>query len=80
MHFIFLLLALVCEIGGVVCSIIILIEAFQDEVWKGLVCLLCGLYGLYYMIFEFEHENKWGIVLGSLCGWSLASAFGAMAR
>ncbi|MEA2552829.1 MAG: hypothetical protein QOJ65_1005 [Fimbriimonadaceae bacterium] len=31
------------------------------------------LYFLYYALFEFEHENKWLIVLGSLGGSAIAS-------
>ncbi len=51
---------------SLVCAIIILIDAFQDEVWKGLVGLLCGLYLLYYAIVEFDHPNKWLIIIGWL--------------
>ncbi len=65
------LAGIACIIGGIVCYIMILIEAFRDEVWKGVVSLLCGLYGLYYSIFEFEHDNKWLIVCGALFGSSV---------
>jgi hypothetical protein len=51
---------------GLVCWFVILIDAFKREVWKGLASLLCGLYMLYYAFFEFEHKNKWLIVLGLL--------------
>lgn len=51
-----------------VCSIIILIDAFQNEIWKGIVYLLCGLYALYYTFVEFDHENKWLIIAGALGG------------
>ena len=51
------------------CWIFILIDAFKNEVWKGILCILCGFYMLYYMLVEFEHENKWLIVGGEiLCG------------
>lgn len=57
------------SIVGLVCTIIVLIQAFKDSILKGLICLLCGLYYLYYAIFEFKHENKWLIVILSLlCG------------
>jgi hypothetical protein len=52
---------------------VILIDAFQDALWKGLVCLLCGLYFLYYAIFEVEHENKLLLVLLSLGGSAIAA-------
>lgn len=80
MSIIFTLLGLLCLVGGVICSIIILIGAFQDEVWKGFVCLLCGLYMLYYAIVDFDHEKKWTIVLGSLLGSVLGSVFMAIAQ
>ncbi len=76
MSIIFLLLGVACLLGGLFCTVIILIDAFQDAIWKGIVALLCCfLYYLYYALFEFEHQNKWAIVLGSLClnsaGWFL---------
>ena len=44
--------------------IIVLIHAFQNEIWKGFVGLLCGLYMLYYAATEFEHEKKSQILPG----------------
>jgi len=61
----------VCIIASVVCWFMILINAFQDEVWKGLLFFFCGLYALYYAIVEFDHENKWQIVLGNLVGGAI---------
>lgn len=72
MHLLFGLLAAVAAIVGIVCWIIILIDAFQDSVWKGLLFFLCGLYGLYYALFEFEHENKWLIVILAFFSSSIA--------
>ena len=67
---------------GLVCSIIVLIDAFQNEIWKGVLYLLCGLYALYYIFVEFDHEKKWAIVagafLGAFCGWGLIAVGGAM--
>ena len=55
------------QLISAVCSIIILIAAFQDEVWKGLLCLFsCGLYWLYYTLLEFQHEKKGLILVGVL--------------
>ena len=66
---------------GFVCSIIVLIAAFKDEIWKGVVGLLCGLYLLYYAIFEYGGDNK-GLVLGGLVlgmiGGGLLRAAGGM--
>ena len=47
-----------------VCSIITLIAAFQDEVWKGILSLLCGFYWLYFIFAEFQHEKKGLILVG----------------
>lgn len=65
-------LGFVSSILAFVCWIIILMDAFKKEVWKGVVGLLCGLYLLYYAIAEFEHEKKWLIVLV----WLLGVSFG----
>ncbi len=67
-------------IAGVVCWIIILIQAFQDEVWKGCVSIICFLYWIYYAIFEFEHEHKWLIVVLALVGDSAGGALIAAGR
>lgn len=72
MEIIKLLFAAVFGLAGLVASIIILIEAFKDEIWKGIVCLLCGLYMLYFMLFDFEHEHKWLLVILSLFGSGIA--------
>jgi hypothetical protein len=72
-----LVLALALAAGSLVCSIIILVEMFRDAVWKGIVGLLCGLYFLYYAVFEFDHDSKWLIVIVSLLG---GGAAGAMLR
>jgi hypothetical protein len=67
------ILALLCILVSIGCAIVILIGAFQDEVWKGLVSLLCWLYLLYYALFEFDHDKKWGIVIGLLAPSILAA-------
>ena len=68
-----MLAAFAFGIAGLVCWIIILVEAFKDEIWKGIVGLLCGLYLLFYALFEFEHENKWLIVLVAFGGSAIAT-------
>lgn len=79
MAVILILLAIACIGAGLFCSVKILIDAFQDELWKGVVCLLCGLYFLYYSLFEYEDENKWVIVLTSLAASSVGGAIFGMA-
>lgn len=69
-----LILSLAIGLIGLVCWLIILIDAFKDEIWKGIVGLLCGLYLLYYAIVEFDHERKWLIVLGWLFAGGIAAA------
>lgn len=73
MDVIFQLLGFALVFAGGVCSIIILIAAFQDEIWKGFVALLCGLYALYYALFEFDHDQKWLIVLGAVGGGGIGA-------
>ena len=63
---------------GLVCGIIILIDAFKNEVWKGIVCLVtCGLYMLYYAFVEFQNDKKWLIVAGWLGGGIVSAALRA---
>lgn len=73
------LIAFVGGIAAVVAWVFFLIDAFQDEWWKGLLCLLCPLYLIYYMFVEFEHEYKWQIILtywiGSFVSGSLGRGF-----
>lgn len=73
-----LIFAALFGIAGFIGSIIILIEAFKDEIWKGFVCLLCGFYMLYFALFDFEHENKWLIVILALGGGSIAAGILAL--
>jgi len=60
------LIGVVFGILGLVCSIIILVNAFQKAIWKGLLCFFCWFYLLWFAIFEFEHDHKWWIVVGML--------------
>lgn len=80
--------ALLMLLGGVFilvgffCSIIILIDAFQNEVWKGIVYILIPFYALYYVFAEFQHERKGLILLGvfggGIAGWILFMVGGVM--
>ena len=58
----------------VVCTVVILVDAFKKSLISGFVCLLCGLYYIYYAIFEFKHPNKFLVVLGSLLSGGVAGA------
>jgi hypothetical protein len=64
---VFSILSMLLSLGGMVCGIIILIEAFKSAVWKGILCLVtCGLYMLYFAFAEFTHDKKWMIIGGWL--------------
>ena len=39
-------------------AIIVCIDGFKKAVWKGLLCLCCFPYTLYYGFTEFEHPKK----------------------
>lgn len=79
MSLLFVLLAIGFAIAALGASIVILIDMFQDAWWKALLALFCGLYFLYYAIFEFEHDNKWMLVLLWLGGGTIAGGFLALA-
>jgi len=78
------ILAIPLLLVSVVCSIIVLIDAFQNEVWKGLLFFFCSLYALYYTFVEFDSDKKVlilaGIFGGSILGWTLLGASGVMAH
>ncbi len=76
MKIIFLLLGCLIGLAGLGCYIYVIVEAFKEAIWKGFLTLLCGLYWLYYALFEFEDDNKWPLVLGALFGNAIA--FGIM--
>ncbi len=72
------ILAIPFYLVSFVCGIIVLIEAFKDEIWKGIVSFLCGLYLLYYGLAEFDHEKKPLILLGWLGGGVIGALLVAM--
>lgn len=80
MSIILKILAIVFLLVGIGSTIIILIDMFQDEVWKGLVGLLCGFYLLYYAFFDFEHDNKWLIIACSIGGSAISQGLLALSR
>lgn len=62
------IVAALLGIMAVVCFIIMLIDAFKDEFWKGLLGFFCGLYLVYYTIFESDMDYRWLIALGYIVG------------
>ena len=76
------ILGLLCSLASFVCSIIILIAAFKDEVLQGILCLCIPFYVLYYAIAKFEHPKK-GVIIGvwlglGILGGLLQGVAGAM--
>lgn len=80
MNGVWMALAGIAGILSLVCWVVILIDAFRDEIWKGILFLLCGFYGLYYAIFDFEHDNKWPIVIGAFAGSAIVGGLLGMMR
>ena len=50
-------------LAAFVCAIIIVIDAFKAEAWKGILAFFCFLYLIYYAITEYNATNKW-LILG----------------
>jgi hypothetical protein len=73
------LLAGLCFIASFVATILIVIDAFQDEWWKGLLGFFCGLYLLYYAVVEYSSDKKWLIIATALGGSIVGGVFMAMA-
>lgn len=70
------ILGLVFSLVGFVCTILILVAAFQEEVLQGILCLCCPFYILYYAVAKFEHEKK-GLIIG---GWLGGGILGAVCQ
>lgn len=62
------------SLAGLVCSIIVIINAFQDEIWKGFLALFIPFYILYYTFTDFDHEQRsliqFGVVIGFVSGFA----------
>ncbi len=80
MNILLLILGVLAVLVGLGCWIYIVVDAFRDELWKGIVGLLCGFYLLYYMFFEFEDDNKWLFIIGALGGNCVASGIWSQMR
>lgn len=74
------LAAVACGLGGLVCTILILVHAFQNSVAKGFLCLCVPCFILYYMFAEFQHPQKGMIIAGALLGNGLSTALRMMAQ
>jgi benzodiazapine receptor len=59
---------------GFICFIIVVIDAFKKEIWKGVLSLLCFIYTIYYGFTEFQHEKKMMILGGMIGGYVLGYA------
>ncbi|MBL8913107.1 MAG: hypothetical protein JNM17_20595 [Archangium sp.] len=69
-----MVLMLVGAVGGIVqlvCSIFILIHAFQKSVGTGFMVLCIPCYIFYYLHTEFQHEKKDQIVMAFYGGLAL---------
>ncbi len=77
------IVGLLCSLASFVCTIIILIAAFKEEVVQGLLCLCVPFYVLYYAFVRFENDNKTLIIAvwlgGSILGAVIQVAAGAAA-
>jgi hypothetical protein len=62
------------SLASTVAAIIILIHAFQDEVWKGVLGLVCSLYLIYYAFAEYQADNKWTIIAVWLAAGTIGGA------
>jgi hypothetical protein len=58
-------------IAGLGCTMGILFDAFENELWMGLLCLIFWPYMLWYAFAEFDHEKKWIMVATWLFGSSI---------
>jgi hypothetical protein len=65
-------------LASLACYIIVMVYAFQDEIWKGLIMFVpCigGLWWLYYALTEYESDYKPGIVALAIFGGAIGVAF-----
>lgn len=75
----YLILALLALLAGAICYIWIVVEAFRDEPWKGFLGFLCGFYLLYFALAEWDHDQKWPIIMGAFFGNIIAAGLLRMA-
>lgn len=78
MEMLFVLASLACSLVGLVCNIIVLVDAFKKDTTTGFLCLCIPCYILYYMFTSFEHPQKSLIIAGAIGGGVMANVFSAM--
>ena len=79
MGLVYLALSIVFYLGGIAGWIFLLVEAFRDELWKGVLGLLCGLYLIYWSVFDWEHEHKWSLIILAFGGTAIATGIANLA-
>ena len=75
---IFMILSWLFFLVAFVCAIMLLIDAFKNQVWKGILGFFCGLYLIYYGFTECSLEKKMLITGGYIAGMVLGYALMAM--
>ena len=68
MELVLLIAGIAFAIVGLVCNIIVLIDAFKSSVGEGFMCLCIPCYILFFMFTKFEHPQKTLIIAGSIGG------------
>ncbi|MBW3622933.1 MAG: hypothetical protein KY468_05930 [Armatimonadetes bacterium] len=76
----FAALGWIFQIIALVLFLIIVIDAFKNEIWKGILAFFCCFYTLYYGLTEYESEKKTLIVGGWIASVILSGIFQVMAR
>lgn len=63
------MLGLLLSLVGLVCFVIVLISAFQEEAVQGILCFCVPFYIFYYALVRYQSDNKPIIVGGLLIGF-----------
>ena len=78
MSVLLLILGVVFLLAGLASVILVLVAAFQDAWWKGLLVFipcLGAFWWLYYVLFEYESDYKFGIAALALFGNAIGEEF-----
>jgi hypothetical protein len=68
-----LIASFICSIASFISFVMIVIAAFEDEIWKGLIGFLFLPYLVYWAIVEYYDEGKWPRVITWLAGSVLST-------
>lgn len=60
-------------IAGLASTFAIIMDAFDNELYRGLLCLVFFPYMIWYAFAEFDHERKWWMVGAWMFGTSLGT-------